>query len=215
MIEWANRAQKEKSELFEPLLIPKIDEDELLFLNQALDQIDVDWIALPELSREQRKAVRFDYNRWCQTLNDTLTADSQALESDDASWKKDFSMLALQPEHVQLFGNVHSVKTKKWKIAWGLELNNYKQNHLEPYATRGVTESPAVEQVDLVQAGQPLNADATVDDGPENPAPRFESSELGVAEDVPLKHWFLQNRRLLTAFAFLLLFIGLLDSFIF
>ena len=99
-------------------------------------------------------------------------------------------MLALQPEHVQLFGNVHSVKTKQWKIAWGLELNNYKQNHLEPYATRGVTESPAVEQVDLVQAGQPLNDNATVDDGPENPAPRFEPSELRVAEDVPLKHWF-------------------------
>ena len=39
-------------------------------------------------------------------------------------------------KHVQLFGNVHSVKTKKWKIAWGLELNNYKQNHLELCYTR-------------------------------------------------------------------------------
>ena len=38
------QSAKGKSELFEPLLIPKIDEDELLFLNQAVDQIDVDWL---------------------------------------------------------------------------------------------------------------------------------------------------------------------------
>lgn len=196
-------AKKLDPEVFRPLLDVADQGDVITFSGH---DPALNWGVLTDLSRERKKAVRYDYREWRELL-DTFRAydgdDKFLLERKNVAEKLKTAVLS---KNVQLFGSKVANDRDLWMCAVGMNLNKSKENHLASYAGRKLSASPTQAAMDIAV-------------GDELMRPKTSSSAVVIEEGegeiqggslTLIERWFKTHRTVLTAVAFFILLLGIL-----
>lgn len=196
-------AKKLEPEVFRPLLDVADQGDVITFSGH---DPDLNWGVLTDLSRERKKAVRYDYREWREQLDTFRAYDG---DEDFLLARKDVAeklKTAVLSKNVQLFGSKLANDRDLWMCAVGMNLNKAKENHLASYAGRELSANATHAAIGNEGGGEVKRPETS----PSAVVIEEGRGEIQGGSLPPFELWFKTHRTVLTAVAFFILLLGVI-----